>query len=210
MNKSKRKSFSNKIVKYLRELSIVVVGIAITFTANNWINNRIQEKDFQLYLNAVKIELEENLKNLNKSKNFYKRSVEYVVYLSSNEKTALNSDSIQSYSDIMNNITQFTYKSNAFDMMKSSGEMRLIKDKETLQSIWNCYSDLDELKVYHDLIIQLKIESSKKDMEKEELTGKPVVVPMYDFFYNTDIHKVMKDGLDAMADEIEQVLSKLR
>jgi hypothetical protein len=211
MDKKKITSIT-AIWKYVRELSVVVIGITITLSANNWINDRSERKNLDLYLNTVKLELEENLKIVNIKKGFYKRSFEYVVYLSSNEKTAIaqNQDSLKTYSDILHNITLFIYKSNAFDMLKSSGEMRLIKDKEMLQSIWSCYSDLEALKAIHELIMQEKIEAGKEDAEKEKLTGKPVAIPMYDFFYDTDSHQTMKNGLDEMSDEIEQTLLQFK
>jgi hypothetical protein len=210
MNKSRTKKLVNKIGKYLWELSIVVIGITITLSANNWINDRSERKTLNLYLNTVKLELEENLKIVNSSKEFYKRSFEYVVYLSSNEKRALNPDSLKSYSDIQHNITLFTYKSNALDMLKFSGKMSLIKDKEILQHIWSCYADLEDIKQIHDLAMQLKIEEGKKEEKEEDLTGKAIAIPMYNFFHNNDIHQQMKNNLDKMSDEIEQTLLQLK
>ena len=49
------------ITKYLRELSVVVAGIAITFIASNWISNRNAQKELANDLEAVRIELEDNL-----------------------------------------------------------------------------------------------------------------------------------------------------
>jgi hypothetical protein len=200
------------IWKYVRELSVVVIGITITLSANNWINDRSERKNLDLYLNTVKLELEENLKIVDGKKDFYKRSFEYVVYLSSNEKTAIaqNQDSLKTYSDILHSIALFLYKSNAFDMLKSSGEMRLIKDKEMLQSIWGCYSDLETLKAFHELAMQQKLEDGKKEAENEKLTGIPVAIPMYEFFHDTDVHQAMKNGLDEMSDEIEQTLLQFK
>lgn len=58
----KKKGFSLKsITKYLRELSVVVAGIAITFIASNWISNRNAQKELANDLEAVRIELEDNL-----------------------------------------------------------------------------------------------------------------------------------------------------
>jgi hypothetical protein len=64
MNKIKTKTLIIKIGKYLRKLSIVVVGIAITLYVNNYLTTRTKKKDMALYLNAVKMELKTDLKNL--------------------------------------------------------------------------------------------------------------------------------------------------
>ena len=60
MNKSKKTI--RPIVKYFRELSIVVVGVAITVGIGLFVNNSNNRKDQKQYLNAIKLELEENAK----------------------------------------------------------------------------------------------------------------------------------------------------
>ncbi len=46
---SKKKSM-NPIVKFLRELLVVVTGIAITLGTGVWINNNNNKKDLKQYL----------------------------------------------------------------------------------------------------------------------------------------------------------------
>ena len=53
-----------KILKYLRELSIIIIGVAITAGVGFWINNRNNKKDLESHLIAVKLELEYNAKSL--------------------------------------------------------------------------------------------------------------------------------------------------
>ena len=55
-----------KVGKYLREISVVVIGVAITLSASFWINNRNDKRDMNLYLYAIKLELDENIKFLEK------------------------------------------------------------------------------------------------------------------------------------------------
>ncbi|MDR1602591.1 MAG: hypothetical protein LBS42_09220 [Tannerella sp.] len=64
MRKIKIKISAGKIVTCLCELSIVVIGIAIMLSVNNWLTTRNEKKDMALYLNAVKLELETNLADL--------------------------------------------------------------------------------------------------------------------------------------------------
>jgi len=50
----------SKFGKYLLEVSIVVIGVAITLCVGYWISMRSVKKDVALSLNAIKIELEQN------------------------------------------------------------------------------------------------------------------------------------------------------
>ncbi|MDR2057610.1 MAG: hypothetical protein LBP83_04895 [Dysgonamonadaceae bacterium] len=66
MNRIKIKTLARKGGKYTRELSIVVVGIAITLSINNWFATKTERKDTTLYLDAVTLELKTNLESLSK------------------------------------------------------------------------------------------------------------------------------------------------
>ena len=176
----KTRNFIEKIRKYVRELSVVVVGIAITFAISNWINSKNEKKAFELYLNAVKLELEENLNNLKEKKVYYERAVMYSDYLLKNEMKNLHPDTLKQYIDLNRYLPFFSYKASAFDMFKSSGMMRLMKDKNKLQAIWNCYSELEGAKVVNDFYIQRKIAeldklnvfaNSNMQMDEELLFG---------------------------------------
>ena len=62
------------IGKYLRELSVVVVGIAITFGISNWISNRNSKKDLEEYLNAIRLELNINVEEIDNEINMLDES----------------------------------------------------------------------------------------------------------------------------------------
>ena len=57
---NKLKISMSKFGKFDREVSVVVIGVAITLTATLWINKKNEKRDMALYLNAMKIELDEN------------------------------------------------------------------------------------------------------------------------------------------------------
>ena len=85
---------SKGFFKYFRELSIVVVGIAITFTISDLISNRNERKDTQRYLDAVKLELEDNLATLGDEIANYKHTLAFSNYLNGTRREDLNTDSI--------------------------------------------------------------------------------------------------------------------
>jgi hypothetical protein len=96
-------------------------------------------------------------------------------------------------------------------MFKASGSMRLIKDKKVLIFIWDAYSNLEtyelQLKEYHN---KEKYEESKREMQLKK-EGKPVAVPMYDFYtsqmtYTFDMLGRCKRAVSAL----EEALSKIK
>ncbi len=141
--KNKSKKVFKTIVKYARELSIVVAGIAITFTLNDRISDRNEQKELQHYLDAVKLELEDNLKIVHDQFVFYDRTGKFAKYLSSDKSGNLQTDSLVKYTAVKGNITYMIYKTSSFEMLKMSGTMRLIKDKELLKSIIDCYTSME-------------------------------------------------------------------
>ncbi|MDR0421081.1 MAG: hypothetical protein LBH30_06515 [Prevotellaceae bacterium] len=170
-----------KIMKYLRELSVVVIGIAITLSANNWLTARSEKKDMALYFNAVKLELETNLHDLEWLTGAIEKEINYSMYLLSHDKNTLDPDSIQYYADDYYLLNSVMTLSNAFEMFKISGSMRFVKDKEVLLSLWNAYIRIEETKMDMDIHNREKYEEIKKEKMLEQ-AGKPVAVPMYDFY----------------------------
>ena len=145
------------IIKYLRELSIIVVGIAITVLSGLWINQKNNEKDIELYFENIKMELQENLNDLNGLKYYYEKSANYSDYLMKNNMQNLHPDTLSEYNDLTMMHVFFTYKSSAFKMFETSGTMRLVKDKSKITSIWNCYDAFEFLKIINDFYIERKV-----------------------------------------------------
>ena len=135
MNKSKESM--NKIVKFLREIAVIVIGVAITLFASYLITKSGEKRDMHLYLNAIKMELEENIKILEEKAVLFEHSVKYADYLRSNKKELLNADSISNYVNVYYQTPTNTFRNNAFEMFKTSGSMRLLKDKGLLLGMWD-------------------------------------------------------------------------
>ena len=144
----KIKSPTEKVYKFLREIAVIVIGVAITLSASYWITNRNAKKDMALYLSAIKLELEENVRVFEEANNnLIQISINYSEYLRLHEKKSLNLDSLIFYRNFTAfNNTPITIKTNAFDMFKASGNMRLMKDKNLLLSLWESYAKLTEQK----------------------------------------------------------------
>jgi hypothetical protein len=194
-----------RIVRYLRDFSIVVAGIAVTLLGQDWLTGRNEKKDIELYLNAVKLELQDNLELVNKTKYYYERSLQYSTYLSSNTMRNLHPDTLRHYFDLNKYIPIFIYKTSAFDMLKNSGVMRLIKDKRKVQLIWNCYARLEETKIGNDFYIQRKI--SEIDRNNDSVVdAKPESLYL---FFKSILSNDMKNVFHNCSENITHTLSQL-
>ena len=212
---NKLKNSTGKIGKYLREISVVVIGVAITLSASNWITNRNEKRDMSLYLNAIKLELEENKKELDEVEKNMQGSVRYADYLNSHDKKLLNADTIRTYVNDYYGIYSITVKTNAFDMFKISGNMRFVDDKELLITIWDAYATLNKIEKLFDLYSQMKLEEIKKAIlppkslllfSDEEILKN---IPMYNFYTQTRAPYMQPEECNIALIIVNETISKL-
>lgn len=196
------------MVKYLRELSIVIAGIAITFTASAWISNRNERKDMNRYLSAVRMELEANLETVKEKGEFYEWSAKFGQYLRSHKPEEWHSDSLSKYSNVPSYIFYVSYKTSAFEMLKASGAMRLIKNKQLLNAILDTYSQLEENKSASDMYTNRKLDEmfrvalDNNAMDKD--IGGPEMRRLYKFL---SIHIDLDGVFQESKDQIQETLS---
>jgi hypothetical protein len=161
-----------------------------------------------LYLNAIKLELEENIWFLDANIASLRHSVKYGNYLRTNDIKSLNADTIRSYSSAHSGYPTFILKTNALDMFKASGIMRMLDDKELLLEIWNVYATLFELKVAHDKYADMKLDG----MMKEQLLSdaeRQKIIPMYNFFAKNTLPYMMHRVFVQQLDYTKEVALKL-
>jgi hypothetical protein len=192
MNKSK-KTFKESIInsgKYLREVSVVVIGVAITLSVSYWIGINNEKRDMALHLRAIKMELKENTGYIEILVNSLKFQCRYADYLQSRDKKSLDKDTLNSYYLLCYTPPEnYTFIANAFEMFKNSGTMRLMSDKELLMGIWNVYDYLTYLKEAIDEHNRLKWNFIEKEISLFDVNGEKIelnIIPMYDFYKKTN------------------------
>ena len=203
----KTKFSTQKIRKYLRELSVVVVGIAITIGINNCINNRNSRKDLKQYLNTIQLELKTNIEEIDNEINILDNSVSYTNYLRSQNKESLNSDTIEKYMFTITQIRDYKPKYNAFEMFKSSGSMRLVTNKELLLSIWEAYNEIDMIQGDFQAYYQNKKGKLEQEIELKE-SEKSTPILLYNFFingYDLDLQRRSKANLEELKETVKKI-----
>jgi len=138
-----KKPLIGTIIKYLRDFSIVVAGIAVTLYVNDRITNQSEKRDLKLYLNAIKLELQENVRDINDVITSMQGSIGYANYLRAHDKKTLNADTIMSYAENGYYLIQtMTYKTNAFaNFGKKTYLAKVRVDRQSGQDVTVLYRD---------------------------------------------------------------------
>ncbi|MDR2146642.1 MAG: hypothetical protein LBE91_09320 [Tannerella sp.] len=211
MNKTSFEKFG----KYLREVSVVVIGVAITLSVSYWLTGRNDKRDTALYLSAIKLELEENKKIFDHTnQSVIQPGLKYANYLKTHDKKSLNLDSLKLYyPQTAYEASPITFKTNAFDMFKTSGNMRLVSDKELLLSIWDTYSLLVEIKGVFDYFSDIKLEEMKKYFttygqipSDKDVLNHP---PLYDVYVDMPISFIQSRSYESAVPSLEKTISML-
>ena len=205
--KTKKKNTFTRIVRYTRELSIVVAGIAITFLVNDCIGRRNEKNDMMRYLNAVKVELQENLSIIEEKTAFYDKTAALSRYLRSDKPENLSSDSIAAYSNVATFFFTTTFKTSAFETLKMSGTMRLL-DETLLTYIIDCYRVTDEVKSNSDSYMQRKMdELYTAIIDNEEVNTIDLLSEKQKrLFYFFTIHVNIEQSFRDCADQLQATL----
>ena len=213
------------VLKFLRELSVVATGIIITVGLGIWVNSINNKNNLKLNLEAVIMELEENAKKFDLYEKWMQKSIRYGEYIQSNDKNSLSRDSLIFYSNSYSvfydgddngagcgyyNTNSFVdiFTTNAFEMLKNSGTMPQIKDKELLLFIWEAYTRVEYTKHNIEDVFQIKKEVLMRD-EILLAEGKPVVVPAQ-IFYSTDYSWGLVTKCQYTSELLKETLSKLK
>jgi len=212
MNRSKK--LVTKIVKYLRELSIIITGIVITVGFGLWMNQNNTRKDQKQYISAIILELKENAENFDAYARMLQKCVRYSNYINSHDVKSISQDSIYYYAfgdensiGWGNTPPVILYTDDAFEMYKSSGVMRLMDDKELLLSIWKVYQLMKNTQSRIDDHLRYKRELSM-DFRQRTDNGEDVVVPISWFYMNNVPLMMVRDCEDASS-FIRETISKL-
>ena len=199
------------IVKYLRELSIIIVGVSITVGVGLWVNNNSIKKDKKKYFDAMILELKENAEIFDNYARELQRSVAYSNYINSHDEKSISRDSIDYYATGHagwgSSISVILYNEDAFEMFKSSGAMRHVSDKNLLLSIWRVYHGMRSTQKFIDDCLEYKKEASQEDSQRF-IAGEQIVVRVKSFYRNNLPQNMVYVCEDA-AESIRETISEL-
>ncbi len=149
-----------RIGNYMRDLSTVVIGVAITFIISSLISNCQEKKDLKQQLNAIYSESEYNILRLKEIYSYYELHDKLKRFLTeyAAEPQLHLKDSINKYRTAYTHTASFNYKKGAYNMFVNSGAMKLLTDRELLLNITEIYTGLEEFSLSHNKFLDTKME----------------------------------------------------
>lgn len=149
---------------YLRELSVVIIGVAVTFYVSGIIESSREQKDIKAQLSTIYDELSYNLTQLEALNKYYdnheKVKRQLRAFIETPEKA--NNDSINEAARLIGKTHTFVYKKGAYGLFEDSGAIKSFKDRKLLLKISDTYTLLERCKENYLEYSNLKLNEIQK------------------------------------------------
>ena len=142
---------------YIRQTSIVVIGVLITFAGSELVTQNSERKDIQATMSLIRDELKSNRENYKSVVSEFREDERLSSLLVEHDlkHRTIPEDSLIRFRFLMGHIRSFYYSQNALDILKSSMLMQKISDKELLLQLTGIYEVLDGFRAtmngYYDM-----------------------------------------------------------
>lgn len=137
-----------RVGDYIRQFSIVVAGIIVTFWGSDLIAEHTRQKEVRATMLLVAEELEYNRGELHRIKKLLDID-RYMSQLLADQRMNISEipeDTLWKYNKLFNNMDGFIYKTDALEVLKGSSLMQYISDKRVLQDVLQAYFELGRKK----------------------------------------------------------------
>lgn len=142
-----QKNKTGQYFKYaIGEILLVVIGILIAFTINTWNEQRKQSEDERIFLQALLNDLEQQQIRLTTQAEWEVEKLNFVdssVILIETSRLTENADTLFYYMQRLNPRMTFDVFNPTFEELKSTGNFKLIADKELRKEIILFYQNLE-------------------------------------------------------------------
>ena len=152
-----------KFGDFFRNFAAVALGIIITFAGSAWIEERKTQKEIKDAFQLVKAEMQTNretLQNLIERISLEQQGARYLLeYKDQLEEMPV--DSLNNYAALPFQWANFTFSNNAMEMLKASGLIQKIENKELSLEILNIYTEVKEVENSYSIYAEIKKELQK-------------------------------------------------
>ena len=133
-----------RIGDYFRQFSIVAAGIIVTFWGSDRITENARQKEVRATMQLVTEELEYNRQELRNIKHLLDIDIHMSLLLREHDMdvSKIPTDTLWKYGTLFNNMDEFSYRTDALDVLKGSSLMQYISDKRMLQDVLQTYFEL--------------------------------------------------------------------
>lgn len=168
-----------RIGEYIRQLSVVILGIVVTFVGGDIINKHSKHKEINAVMQLIKAELKSNQKILRGTQRMAEMEVKICEMLAAQkfEYENIPNDTLLKYIRPLNTLRYLEYNENSIEMLKNSSLMQHVSDKAFLLSLIQTYESLrglsgtvslfyDRHKDYWNLLSKEMTEADRDTMYK--------------------------------------------
>ncbi len=138
----KEHNFWHKISEFLIEMLIIVFAVTISIWFHNRSEHAHQREDAKIFLQGLKADLTDDIKEMNDDKNSYinqQKIFRYITKLKIKEQP--NKDTLAKYRNWLFNTTQFAPNDGRFEGFKSSGKIGYIENNGLQNDIMDLYEE---------------------------------------------------------------------
>lgn len=181
-----------KLGDYFRQLSIVVLGIVITFLGSDWISNQSRQKEVRAAMQLVIEELKYNKLQLKQFESEYGLDRRMAIKLIDHDFDSdhMPIDTLRKYERFVTGIYTFGYTTDAMEVLKSSSLMQQVPDKRLLLDILHTYNKLKitsfEITSYCDMKEEVLFDYSLSMNEKERMETSESLSLLYRAYFSQD------------------------
>ena len=180
----KKKSFSAWTWRdYVLQLSVVIIGIVVTFAGSGMLERSRQARDVRAAMVLVHSELETNRMKIREVWDWVQREADAYRILTEHRRDlkGIPQDTMASFAPVFGRILSFHPRQDAFEVLKNSGLMASVRDKDFLLTVTQGYATLAELEENVGLYFKLKSDA-QSDMSKAFSRSQR------DIFYSGDMY----------------------
>lgn len=165
----KSKSFPARTWReYALQLSVVIIGIVVTFAGSGLIERWRVAREVRATMLLVHAELETNRADFMQVWDYQQWEMRACKFLTDNRRDLkrIPSDTMASFDPVYGRIHFFHPRRDAFEVLKNSGLMSSVPDKDFLLAVTQGYAVLADLEENISMYYQLKL-TAQNDMSKD-------------------------------------------
>lgn len=149
-----------KFGDFFRNFIAVALGIIITFAGSGWIEERKTRKEINDALQLVKAEMQTNQETLQSLIERITLEQEGAIYLLKykGQMEEIPVDSLNKYAPLPFQWANFIFSNNAMEMLKTSGLIQKIENKELSLQILTIYTEIKEVENSYSIYAEIKKE----------------------------------------------------
>lgn len=156
----KIKRFSEwRLGDYFRQLSIVILGIVVTFMASDALSEYSKSRELKKAMQLVREELRLNRENVHKIAGWVKMNqyVGTMMLQAGKNLEGIPDDTLRKYVNIPFQTDDFLYTNHALELLKTSSLFQQMRDKEHALQLIKAYAELESVARTMDYFMTEKI-----------------------------------------------------